>query len=124
MDYLALPVLMKDGYLQRCELKESILHSVGLILSSRIGLVKFLPEYGCEVWEKEFSDIYTTNKADIRARLRNSIGKYENRLMNISVAFEYVIDGSPHVLGMAVRVSGNYKDGNEEKKLEGTFFLG
>ncbi len=115
---------MKDGYLQRCELKESILHSVGLILSSRIGLVKFLPEYGCEVWEKEFSDIYTTNKADIRARLRNSIAKYENRLSNISVAFEYVVDGSPHVLGMAVRVSGNYKDGSEERKLEGTFFLG
>ena len=61
---------------------------------------------------------------DIRASLRNAINVYEERLYNVSVSFVSVEDSAPHSLGLAVRVTGNYKEGNEEKKFDASFVLG
>lgn len=124
MDYLALPFILREGYLSRANLEESITFSIGLLLSTRIGTMPFNPEYGCDIWEKEYSDLYTANKADIRASLRNAIDKFERRLYNVSISFSSVADTSPRSLGMAVKVSGNYRDDGEEKKYEGTFHIG
>lgn len=124
MDYLALPFVLRDGYLDKASMQESITYSVGLLLSTRPGMMKFMPDYGCDIWNKEYSDLYAANKADIRASLRNAIGKYEERLYNVSVSFVSVEDAAPHSLGLAVKVSGNFKDGNEEKKFEASYVLG
>jgi phage baseplate assembly protein W len=124
MEYLTLPFILRDGYLARGTLRESIDHSIGLILSSRIGVMPFNREYGCDIWDKEYSDLYTANKAEIRASLRNAVDKLERRLYNVSVSFMNVSEESPHLLGMAVKVSGNYRDGAEEMKYESTFYLG
>jgi phage baseplate assembly protein W len=124
MDYLALPFVLRDGYLERASLQESITFSVGLLLSTRQGMMHFDRDYGCDIWNKEFSDLYAANKADIRASLRNAINKYEERLYNVSVSFVSVEDTAPHSLGLAVKVSGNYKDGTEEKKFEASYTLG
>ena len=124
MDYLSLPFVLRDGYLDKASLLESITYSVGLLLSTRQGMMHFDLEYGCDIWTKEFSDLYAANKADIRASLRNALNKYEERLYNVSVSFVSVNDNSPHSLGLAVKVSGNYKDGNEEKTFEASYVLG
>jgi phage baseplate assembly protein W len=124
MDYLALPFILKEGYLGRCNLEESITYSIGLLLSTRPGTIPFSPEYGCDIWNKEFSDLQTANKTDIRGGLRNSIDKFEKRLYNVSISFLPMDDGSLHTLGLAVKVTGNYRDGNEEMKYEATFYLG
>ena len=124
MEYLALPLILRDGYLPRTDLKQSLTYSIGLLLSTRIGAMPFDREFGCDLWEKEFSDIVMANKADIRASLRNAIGKFEKRLYNVSVSFVNVSDSHPHVLGMSVKVSGNYRDGSEEKKFEASYMLG
>ena len=124
MDYLTLPFILRDGYLSMGNLRESIDYSIGLILSSRVGVMPFNPDYGCDIWDKEYSDLYTANKAEIRASLRNAIDKSERRLYNVSVSFMNVGDESPHLLGMAVKVSGNYREGTEEMKYESTFYLG
>ena len=124
MDYLSLPFVLRDGYLDKASLLESITYSVGLLLSTRQGMMHFDPEYGCDIWTKEFSDLYAANKADIRASLRNALNKYEERLYNVSVSFVNVEDNSPHSLGLAVKVSGNYKDGNEEKTFKASYVLG
>jgi len=124
MDYLALPFVLRDGYLEKATIHESITYSVGLLLSTRQGMMHFDPEYGCDIWNKEFSDLYAANKADIRASLRNAINKYEERLYNVSVSFVSVDDSSPHSLGLAVKVSGNYKDNGEEKKFDASYVLG
>ncbi len=124
MEYIALPLALRDGYLPRADLKESITYSIGLLLSTRVGTMPFKPEFGCDLWEKEYSDLYTANKANIRASLRNAIDKFEKRLYNVSVSFTSISNTTPHALGMAVKVSGYYRDDGEEKKFEVRYMLG
>ncbi len=124
MEYLALPLVLREGYLARANLQESITFSIGLLLSTRRGAIPFNMDFGCDIWEKEFSDLYTSNKADIRASLRNAIDKYEKRLYNVSLSFTDVTSDSPRILGMSVKVTGYFREENEEKKYEATFYLG
>ncbi len=124
MDYLSLPFVLREGYLGRAGLQESITFSVGLILSSRPGALPFDPIFGCDVWEKEFSDLYSANKAELRSSLRNSIDRYEKRLYNVSVTLVSVTDNRREALGMAVQVTGNYREDGEERKFEASYHLG
>jgi phage baseplate assembly protein W len=125
MEYLSLPLVLRDGYLSRTDLRESIQYAIALLLSARIGSVPFLPDFGCDLWEREYSDIVVTSKADMRASLRNAIDKYEQRLYNVSVSFINLADTRPHALGLAVKVTGNYTDDNkDEQKFEASFTLG
>jgi len=115
---------LRDGYLSKTDLRQSINCSIGLLLSTRQGALPFEPEFGCNIWDKEFSDIMTTNKADIRANLRNVIDKYEKRLYNVSVSFVNIEEGPRQGLGMTVKVTGNYRDGDDEENFEASFRLG
>ena len=124
MEYLSLPLVMRDGYLARAELDDSIRHSVGLILSTRLGSIDFSPEFGCDLWDKEYADLHSANKSDVRASLRNAIDSFEKRLYNVTVAFGLAGSQSPHVLGVKAKVTGNYLDGKEEKKFEASYNLG
>jgi phage baseplate assembly protein W len=125
MEYLALPFTLRDDYLARsANLQDSISYSIGLLLSTRVGVMDFFPEYGCDIWRMEYADVYTANKADIRASLRNAIDRFEKRLYNVSVSFANLTDASPHVLGITVKVTGNYRENDEEKKFEGNYCLG
>ena len=124
MEYLSLPLVMRDGYLARADLDDSIRHSVGLILSTRVGSIDFSPNFGCDLWEKEYADLLAANKADVRASLRNAIDNFEKRLYNVTVSFGMAGDQAPHVLGIKVKVTGNYLDGKEEKKFGSSYNLG
>jgi len=124
MEYLSLPLLLREGYLDRVGLHESIMYSVGLILSTRPGTLPFEPGFGCDIWDKEFSDLYTANKAELRSSLRNAIDKYEKRLTDVTVTLVEVGAGAHETRGGGVKVNGNYRDNGEEKKFEATFHLG
>ncbi len=124
MEYLALPLILREGHLRRAALQESISYSVGLILCTHFGQMPFAPEFGCGIWDYEYSDLYTANKADIRASLRNALDKFEKRLYDVSVSFTSINSAGSHSLGMMVKVNGNYRDGNEEKAFEATYNLG
>jgi len=125
MEYIALPFILRKGFLDRASLEESIAHSIGLIISTRVGSMKFDPEYGCGIWDKEFSDLHTANKGDIRANIRNSIDKYEGRLNNVSVSFENVGDDQSHILGMLVKVSGVFRaEDGQDKRFEAQYQMG
>lgn len=124
MDYLSLPYVLREGYLERTDLHESIMYSIGLILSTRPGTLPFDPEYGCDVWHKEYSDLYSANRADLRSSLRNAIDRYEKRLYDAIVTLVEVAGTGHESLNIAVKVSGNYDDNGEEKKFEATFHLG
>jgi phage baseplate assembly protein W len=115
MDYLALPFVLREGYLDRSSLLESLTYSIGLILSTRIGTMPFEPEFGCAIWDREFSDLYSANKGDIRSSLRVAIDKYEKRLYNVSVSFAGLEEHGLGTLGIVVKVSGNYLDENGEE---------
>jgi len=118
MEYFSLPLVLREGYLLRTNLEESIIYSVGLIMSTRIGQMPFAPEYGCNMWEKEYSDLMTANSADIRSGLRNAIDKFEKRLYSVSVSLVNTKKDDLQVNNVVIRVTGNYKDGSEEKRLE------
>jgi phage baseplate assembly protein W len=124
MEYLSLPLVMRDGYLARAELEDSIKHSIGLILSTRMGSIDFSPEFGCDLWDKEYADLQAANKSDVRASLRNAIDRFEKRLYNATVSFGLAGNHEPHILGIKAKVTGNYMDGKEEKKFEATYNLG
>ena len=85
MDYLSLPLVMRDGYLARAELDDSIRHSVGLILSTRVGSIDFSPQFGCDLWDKEYADLYAAIKADVRA----SLVEYERGAAEDALAAEH-----------------------------------
>ena len=124
MEYLSLPFRLKKGYLNRGDRLQSITDSVGLILSTRMGRIDFLPEFGSEIWEREYGDIFSVNKADIRAALRNAVDRYEKRLYNLSISFSPSEQEAAARLGMVVKVTGNYRnDDNEEKKFEAVYRL-
>jgi phage baseplate assembly protein W len=124
MEYLALPFVLREGYLDRAKLEESIKFSIGLILCTRRGSLPFEPDYGSDIWEKEFSDLMTANKADIRSNLRNALDKYEKRLYNISVSLVKIDGATLNSVSMAIKVTGNYKEDNEEQKFEASYLLG
>ena len=124
MDYLSLPLQLIKGYMDKAGMYDSLLYSIGLILSSRLGALPFDPSFGCDIWEKEFSDLYTANKADIRASIRIAIDKFEKRLYNVSVTLVSVDVSHLHALGVAVKVTGLFREDGEEKKFEETYTIG
>ncbi len=123
MEYLTLPLRLQEGHLKRGDMLDSITNSVGLILSTRLGRMKFMPEYGCEIWEREYADIFAANKADIRSALRNAVDRFEKRLYNLSISFSPSEAEAAARLGMVVKVTGNFKEDGEEKKFERVYRL-
>jgi len=125
VDYLGLPFQLRDGYLSRAtDLRESIHQSIALLLSTRLGDLPFLPDYGCEIWQMSFTDLETANRSEVRASFRNAIDRYEKRLFNVSVSFTHDRGPGPHVLGISVKVTGNFLDDGEEQKFEAVYNLG
>jgi phage baseplate assembly protein W len=124
MEYLSLPLTLRKGRFKKTDLYNSISNSIGLILSTRPGSIPFDPEFGCELWSKEFSDFYTANRSDIQGGIRKAIGKYEKRLINVSVTLQNVETAPGHPLGIAVKVIGNYQDGDSKKRFEELFRVG
>lgn len=124
MENLSLPLVLRKGYLDRVSTRDSLAYSVGMILCTRQGSLPFMPDYGCGIWEKEFSDILTANKADIRSDLRNAIDRHEKRLYNVSISLINKTDDTNHAIGMAVKVVGNYMEDDEEQRFEESFTLG
>lgn len=125
MEYLGIPFALRNDYLARAEdLRESIHQSIALLLSTRVGDLPFLPDYGCEIWQMAFTDIETANRADVRASLRNAIDKYEKRLFNVSVSFTHDHGPGPHVLGVRAKINGNFMDNGTEQKFEAEYNLG
>jgi len=124
MEYLSLPFRLRNGFCDREDLYGSIKHSIGFILCTRPGSLPFDPEFGCNVWDKEYADLTSTNKADVRASIRNAIDRFEKRVYNLSVSFTAADSISTHSLGLTVKVSANFKDNGEEKKFQENYNLG
>ena len=117
-DYLSLPLALEEGHFPRCGLKESLVNSVTLIISTRVGQLPFLREFGCMLWEREFSDLHTASKADVRASIRNAIAVHEPRLYNVDVVFSEGDTRQPRRIGLTVKVSANYQEDGVEKMLD------
>ena len=127
MDYLTFPLVLREGYLDRVDLEDSIRDSIGILISTRKGMLPFDLEFGSDLWEKEFSDLYVAKKSDLRASLRNAIDSYEKRLSSVSVSVVNAVAvnaNSGQATSVVVKVSGDYVDGTEEKRFESTYKIG
>jgi len=124
MGNLSIPLILKDGHFATASIEDSIICSIALILCTRIGQLPFAPDYGCSIWDREFTDLETSNKSDVRGSLRNAIEAHEKRLQDVAVAFSNVADGSPHILGLFVKVRGTYLADEEEHQFDASFRLG
>jgi hypothetical protein len=124
MEYLSLPFALRKGYLRKTGIQNSISTSIGLILSTRRGSLPFDPDYGCDLWEREYSDLFMVNKSDVQGAVRGAITKNEPRLYNVSVSLVNIQTGANHPLGIAIKVIGNFKEDKEEKRFEETFNIG
>ncbi len=124
MEYLSLPFLLRKGFLNKTDRYDSITNSIGLILSTRKGSLPFDPEFGCDLWDREFSDLFMVNRSELQGSIRNAVDIYEARLFNVSVSLININTGPDHPLGIAVKVIGNYKDENDEKRFEEIFSIG
>ncbi len=85
LDFGALMKRNRD--LPSAALGTSIAQNIFLIISARYQEHRFDPEFGCEIWEKDFETI--TNQAVWQEQVNRSIVKslrrYERRLENIDV---------------------------------------
>jgi type VI secretion system lysozyme-like protein len=124
MEYLSLPLVPTEGHLDRTDLESSIAQSIGLVLSTRIGQIPFWPEYGCGIWDKEYADLLTTNKAEIRSAVRNAIAAFEPRMYNVTVSFDPESAAAASALGLKIRISGDFRDGDQEKKFTFEYQVG
>ena len=124
MDYLALPLALKKGFLEKTDLYSSISNSIGMILSTRRGTLPFDPEFGCNLWDREFSDFFMVNRQDVQGSVRNAINQFEPRLFNVSATLMNIDTGPNHPLGIAVKIIGNYRDEGIEKRFEEIFSIG
>ena len=123
-EFLALPLRLRDGFFRRCNLEQSIHQSVALLIATRRGMIPFAPEYGSNLWEKEYSDLYTSHKSDVQSALRNAIGQFEPRLYNLGVSLvQKSSSGEAPGVGMEVKVTGAFKDGQTEHPFEATYSL-
>jgi len=124
MEYLSLPFSLRKGYLKKTGIQDSISSSIGLILSTRKGSLPFDPQYGCDLWEREYSDLFMVNRSDVQGSIRDAITKNEPRLYNVSVSLMDIQTGPTHPLGIAIKVIGNFKEEKEEKRFEEIFRIG
>ncbi|MCP4550274.1 MAG: GPW/gp25 family protein [bacterium] len=119
-----MPFALRRGFLKKSDLYDSIYNSIGIILSTRKGTLPFDMEFGCDLWDREYSDLFMVNRSDVQGSVRNAINKYEPRLSNVSVSLIRVDTGPNHPLGVSVKVIGNYREDKDEKRFEETFNVG
>lgn len=90
-------LMERNQELPECNLGTSIAQNIFLIISSKFNEHRFDPEYGCEIWDKDFELI--TNQIKWQEEVNKSIVKslkhYESRLENINV--DTVITEQPHM---------------------------
>ena len=73
--------------LPAASLGTSIAQNIFLIVSARYGEHRFDPEFGCEIWEKDFETIYHAAawQEEVSRSILKSLRKYERRLEGIDV---------------------------------------
>jgi phage baseplate assembly protein W len=74
---------------RKCSMKESVYQHLYLLLVTHFGESRYDREFGCELWDSDFSLMTQLKWKDlIKESFENSINKFEKRLNNIKVKIE------------------------------------
>ena len=84
--YLRLPLHRERLRFETVGLEESIREFIGLIMTTRPGYYRFNPDFGCRIWELEYTYIKSARfKEDVHKTVQESVERYEPRLKSVRV---------------------------------------
>ncbi len=80
-------IMQRNKELPTVNLGTSIAQNIFLIISSKHNEHRFDPEWGCEIWERDFETINSPLvwQDQINRSIIKSLSRYETRLENVSV---------------------------------------
>lgn len=90
-NFYTLPIpfqsLITRKEIDKCDLKTSIAQKIHLTLITAFGESRFNPEFGCEIWEFDFENIYNLEgwKDKVAKSITKAITENEKRLERIKV---------------------------------------
>ena len=87
LPYIKLPLSFEDGFLDRTGKSESIVDYVTLILSTKRGTLKDIPDFGNALWEKDINLGDMRFSRDAVSVVEKSVSRNEPRVSNIQVEF-------------------------------------
>ena len=117
--YLKVPLCFTQGYLDKIPLRESVSQFVGIIIGSRLNSFSYDPDFGCRIWESEYSYFSPGSESDFRTYLRNAISKNEKRLKDISVEIKQdFIEPYRNKSSLIAQIKGKYMENGVENSFE------
>jgi phage baseplate assembly protein W len=123
-DYLQLPLSLSKGSLSKVSPRESIYQFIGLIIATRMGSFPYDLDFGCRIWDAEYTYLSAKSKGDIRSDIRQAIALYERRLTNVSVEVKKsVLDRKRNRVCLVVTVKGKLTEDREKKSFSEDYFL-
>lgn len=89
-------LMERNRELPECNLGTSIAQNIFLIISSKYNEHRFDPDYGCEIWEKDFELITNPIKwqEEVNRSMIASLSQHEIRLERIAV--DTIVTEQPH----------------------------
>ncbi len=135
-EYLKLPIRFEQFFqkqrLDTCNIKESVLRNLHLLITTGLGENKQDNRYGARYWEHDY-DVHMTNderREEVISSIRNLVSNYEKRLRNVSVEVnvkqaEYLGGNSRQVRRrIEIIISGYTERTNEPVRFQTGFFIG
>ncbi len=89
--YMKIPLsfskITKGEKIDKCSIEESIAQFIMTLITCRYGEVSGLDDFGCQIWELEFSQHVKLHEWEeqVKESVLKSIQKYEYRLRDIKV---------------------------------------
>jgi len=136
-DYLNIPVdfreIKRKGIVDRVDLKTSIHNLIHLITTTTYKEVRHNPEFGCDIWQYDFENIYNPHafKEELRRSIRDSITRNERRLTGVRVDLQLEqVEVSTRIRNKRVKtrinmvVRGIVDETNEMLEHHEMFFIG
>jgi phage baseplate assembly protein W len=80
--------LLQGNDLENQDIGASVSQYLELIIFTRFGEHRFMPDFGCEVWDLDFELIVSesTWEEKLRQSLLHSITRYEQRIYDVNIA--------------------------------------
>lgn len=117
--------------ISKINLKQSIHNMLHLICTTSFGELKHDPDFGSEIWQYDFINIYNLNnfKENLRKSISTSIKKNERRLKNINIEIqieqiELKFVNKRTKVRINLHIEGIIDKTNEQFKHQEMFFIG
>jgi hypothetical protein len=136
-NYLNIPISFKEikqhDTVDRIDLKRSIHNMIHLITTTEYDEVRYDPEFGCDIWQHDFENIYNPHsfREDLKRSIKNSIEKNEKRLTNVRVDLQIEqaeiatkVNNKRIKTRIRLIVKGIVDETNETFEHQETFFIG